>query len=485
MGARKIAQSLHIDRKTVKRIIEYKGDLPASSRKGKITVDEDLLRETFTRCDGWSERVHEILLKEHGVRIGYSTLTALIREFDLKNKKRDRSGRQPDLPGEEFQHDTSPYKIKINDTLTRVQASLTYYRYSKERYLKFYPSFTRFHMKCFFFEALSYFGYVPKTCIIDNTNLAVLHGTGKNAVMVPEMNAFAKQFGFEWMAHEIKHSNRKAGNERSFWTLETNFFPGRTFTSWEDLNRQAFIWCRERSIKPTTKQKIIPADAFEYEKAYMKKITLGITAPYRQHLRVIDQYGYIAFNANYYWIPSDHSGNVTILEYADKLKIYSKRKDVIEYALASSDIKNQRFAPEGVILRYRPKNKKVSSTEEEKRLRSMSGDIDQYLTLSLKTLGGYQTRHRFIKGVHALSRKVTNDIFNAAIVRALDYQIYNLQTLSNICSLIVQNESFTMPCPEIDFDFEKRESYLEGEWSDEPDLDEYKNRFLGDKDEET
>src|SRR5215831_665809 len=47
-----------------------------------------------------------------------------------------------------------------------------------------------------------------------------------DAVMVPEMEAFAKQYGFRFVCHEKNHPNRKAGEERSFWTVETNFLPG-------------------------------------------------------------------------------------------------------------------------------------------------------------------------------------------------------------------------------------------------------------------
>ena len=84
-----------------------------------------------------------------------------------------------------------------------------------------------------------FWGYRARQCIIDNTNLARLRGTGANAVMVPEMEAFARQYGFVFRCHALKHPNRKAGEERSFWTVETNFLPGRTFQSLEDLNQQA------------------------------------------------------------------------------------------------------------------------------------------------------------------------------------------------------------------------------------------------------
>src|SRR6266566_4363593 len=67
---------------------------------------------------------------------------------------------------------------------------------SKRRYLRFYRMFNRFRMKCFFDEALKFWAYSAPVCIIDNTNLARLRGTGKDAVIVPEMEACAKQYGF-------------------------------------------------------------------------------------------------------------------------------------------------------------------------------------------------------------------------------------------------------------------------------------------------
>jgi hypothetical protein len=67
------------------------------------------------------------------------------------------------------------------------------------------------------------------------------------------------------------HSNRKAGNERGFFTLVTNFFSGRKFEDMDDLNAQAFEWATVRSAnRPTGKTRLIPATAFEYEKAYLQ-----------------------------------------------------------------------------------------------------------------------------------------------------------------------------------------------------------------------
>ena len=149
-----------------------------------------------------------------------------------------------------------------------------------------------------------FWGYSAPWGIIDNTNLARLRGAGKGAIIVPEMEAFARRYGFEFVCHAINHPNRKAGEERSFWTVETNFLPGRTFESLEDLNEQARQWATERmEHRPQGKSRLIPAKAFEHERSYLHALPRHLPPPYQEHQRGTDQYGYVAFGANYYWVP--------------------------------------------------------------------------------------------------------------------------------------------------------------------------------------
>jgi len=70
--------------------------------------------------------------------VGYSTLTRLLRELDPGQKKKKRTVHVEDIPGQEMQHDTSPYRLIIGNRQVQVVASLLYFRYSKMRYLKFY-----------------------------------------------------------------------------------------------------------------------------------------------------------------------------------------------------------------------------------------------------------------------------------------------------------------------------------------------------------
>ena len=230
MTLREISRRLRISRNTVRTIIRQAGRQPAVVRKDQKQIDPDLLQKLYQDCDGWVQRVHEKLAEEHGISLGYSTLTRMLRKQGLGLPASQRCDHVPDEPGREMQHDTTVYQVELGDQRTKVIASLLYLRYSKRRYLKFYRVFNRFAMKCFLHEALMFWGYAARQCVIDNTNLARLRGTGRQAVIVPEMVAFGRGYGFEFLCHEIRHPNRKAGEEHSFWTVETNFLPGRRFS---------------------------------------------------------------------------------------------------------------------------------------------------------------------------------------------------------------------------------------------------------------
>jgi transposase len=265
---KRIAHLLEVDIKTVRKIIRNAGDNGSQKpRSDNIEVDGELLKKVYHDCEGYGQRIHEVLTEEHGLEIAYSTLTRKIRETGLGQNVSARSCHEPDVPGEEMQQDTSPFTLKVGGVKTKVICSGLYLRYSKMRYIWFYRRYDRFAMKCFMEKALGFWGYSARTCVIDNTSLAIWYGSGFRAVFVPEMVNFAKNYGFTWKAHEIGHHNRKPGVERNFWTVETNFFPGRTFMSLEDLNEQAFQWATDRYAKrPQAKTGLIPINTFEHEK---------------------------------------------------------------------------------------------------------------------------------------------------------------------------------------------------------------------------
>jgi hypothetical protein len=372
-----------------------------------------------------------------------------------------------------MQHDTSPFTVTLGQTPAKLQASLLYLRYSKRRYLQFYRVFDRFQMKCFLHRALVHWGYSPPVCIIDNTNLARLRGLGQQAVIAPEMEAFAKSYGFRFVCHAPKHSDRKAGEERSFLTVETNFLPGRTFASLEDLNRQALEWSAVRmEQRPQGKPGLIPAQAFEYERGFLQQLPPHLPAPYKLLERSIDEYGYVAVEANYYWVPGTGRGEVTVLRYDQHLEIYQFSQRLMQYPLLPEGVKNQPVTPPGQpVSRYQPRHRKQPSDQEQKRLREMAPAVSAYVDFIWASPG--LLHHQHVRRLLALSQQMSPELFVRSVERAHRYRITSLATLEQIARLLFQAGADPLPAPPIDESFRDRPAYQEGSLTDSPNLSQY------------
>jgi len=476
-GKKEIARLLRIDVKTVRAILNTEPGEP-TSRGDKILLDYDMLSSLYERCEGYVQRMHEVLGEEKKISIGYSTLTRLLREYGIGSTVVERDKRYPDLPGEEMQQDTSVYTVKLGEERRRLVCSGLYLRYSKMRYVKFYPRFDRFRMKCFFAEALGFFGYTAKRCIIDNTNLAVLYGTGERAVMNPEMIAFAQRYGFSWKAHRIRQSNRKAGKERNFLTLQTNFFPARSFRDLTDLNRQAFAWATQRfASRPQSRTRLIPAELFEQEKPYLVKLPVYIEPPYQEHQRTLDPYGYIAMYANYYWVPEKRlSGKLTVIEYAEHISIYHNHTKLIEHELAPWDTRGAKITPDGVPPPHQqPRSRKQGCAEEEKRLRQMGEVCNAYLDYLQSTECAVGQKPKLIRELYRLSTKMSGPLFLKTVQRALEYRLASAASIERIAGRLIKNqtpEAFEIPAAN---HYEHRSSYQDGRLSSEEDLGRYRD----------
>ncbi len=471
MPIREISRGLKLSRNAVRRIIAQAGLMPRLVRPPVQVIDPDLLRQLHQECHGYAQRMGEKLREEHGIAIKYSTLTRHLRQLGIGTPVNLRCERGLEEPGAEMQHDTSPFTLRVGLVLLRVQASLLYLRYSKRRYLQFYPVFDRFHMKCFLHVALTPWGYAAGICVIDNTNLARLRGLGSNAVIVPEMEAFAKSRGFVFLCHAPGHPDRKAGEERSFLTVETNFVPGRTFQSLEDLNRQALEWSTVRmEQRPQGKAGLIPAQAFEHERSFLTQLPKHLPAPYLLLERSVDEYGYVAIEGNYYEVPGTGRGKIQVLRYLHHLVLCQDRRSLIEYPLPPWGVRNQPFGlPGPKAPRYQPRNRKQSSQEEEKRLRAIDPSINAYVDFILGTPG--LLRHQFLRRLWAWRQRWSTTLFLRTIERAHRYRITSLETLERIA--LLELDDTALPDPLVDPELEKRPTYQEGSLTDTPDLSRY------------
>jgi hypothetical protein len=464
---KRIARLMKHDPKTVRGIVHKKDK--KRERVDKCRIDEDLLKELYQRCAGYRQRMREILKEEYNIAISYPALTRVLRKLSIGTAKTQRCIQVPDIPGEEMQQDTSPYTIKIGGRFTKVICSGLYLRYSKMRYIRFYLSFNRFKMKCFFHEALTHWGYSAKKCIIDNTNLAVLHGTGFRAVFHPAMESFAKNYGFQWQAHEVGHANRKAGTERNFWTVETNFFPGRYFKDLADLNRQALQWSTERyAQRPLSKTKLIPVELFRQEKPELCRLPVYIHPPYQEVVRKTDQYGYIEFDANYYWVPGHKQAKIKVLEYPQTLTVYPPDAREYTYTKKDEDRRGEKVSPQGEpSATCQPNNRKRTYTKEEQWLRCYDAVCAEYLDFVKSPESRIAQKGSFIRHLYLLAQKVSPVLFKKTVTRALKYQSSQIASLERIARQLMNDQQQIEPSIEISNDYINRPMYQKGKLSKE------------------
>lgn len=242
-GFRAIARTLGVARQSVRDVLEAgTTKVPEMTRAEAPEAFRDEILEQHAACKGNLVRVHEELVAR-GATFSYPALTSFCRKHGIGYSPPPPEGRYEFAPGSEMQHDTSPHRARIGERERLVQSASLVSCYSHMLFVQLYPRFRRFECKIFLTDALVYLGGACGVCMIDNTNVVALHGTGASMVPAPEMVAFGERFHFEFKAHEVGDADRSGRVEAPMSFIENNFYAGRSFRNFDDANRQARDWC--------------------------------------------------------------------------------------------------------------------------------------------------------------------------------------------------------------------------------------------------
>ena len=378
---RGIARAMKLSRGAVRQVLRAGTELvPHLVRAEKAAPYHEQILELYARCKGNLVRVHEELLAT-GAQLSYPALTAFCRRLGIGQQRKLPVGEYHFQPGQEMQHDTSPHRVEIGGQRRLVQTASLVLCYSRMLFFQFSPTFTRFDCKLFLSDALEYVQGSCDICMIDNTHVVVLQGTGRSMVPVPEMAAFAERFGFQFQAHEKGDANRSAHVERRFSYIENNFLAGRSFADWDDANRQARAWCDQVNAQYRSKLKASPRELFASERAYLNPLPVWVPPVYRLHQRLVDMAGYVSLNNNRYSVPEEFLGlQVEVRETKDTMEIYRGPRLLASHRRVLEATGRRYSLPE----HHRPrgqgrKPKPADCSAEENRLRQQVPEIVPYL----------------------------------------------------------------------------------------------------------
>ena len=443
-GTRAIARALQISRGAVKAVLhDGRAEPPPMARAERAEPHRDDILALYTECGGNLVRVHEELVARHQVALSYPALTAFCRKHGIGHEPAKPAGRYHFEPGQEMQHDTSPHDVHIGGALRRVQTASLVLAYSRRLYFQFYPRFTRFECKVFLDDGVTYHDGACEHCMIDNTHVVVLAGTGKQMVPVPEMEAFARRLQFTFIAHEKGDANRSARVERPFHFIERNFLAGRKFTDFADANRAARAWCDQvnarfrRSLSSSSNQ------LYAVERIAMRRLPLWRPEVYVLHQRVVDLEGYIHVDGHIYSVPYQLIGKaVEVRETKDKVHVFVGPREVAVHDKAISTTKQRKTLPAHRPSRGQPA---VHATPlpEERELADAGAPFAGYAATLKQRIGPRWPVA--LRRLAQMRRDYPTAPLAAAIETAAHYGLYDLDRVERIILRNVATAYFVVP----------------------------------------
>lgn len=418
--------------------------MPPLRREEKAEPHRDEILHQYAKCEGNLARVHEEL-EGQGVQISYPGLTAFCRRHGITAPPTKVVGEYHFEPGSEMQHDTSPHKASIGGKLEKVQTAAQVLAYSRMLFFQHYPTFNRFYCKVFLTEAALYIGGVCAECMIDNTHVVVLSGTGPQMVVVPEMEAFGKRLGFVFRAHRVGDPDRKARVERAFHHIENNFLVGRTFADHDDLNRQAREFCDKVNARIKRHLHASPRELFAVEQPRLRPLPIHVPEVYQLHQRIVDVSGYVTLHAHRYSAPLNLIGRqLEVRETKDSVEIYQGPRQVARHRRVLAGAPTKVTAPQ-----HRPPRgqgltaQRPDSTADERLLQASSEEMAAYVRALKQRLGGLQATLA-LRRLASFLRDYPQDAVLDAVKTAAHFGLFDMQRLERMVLRAIGNEYFVI-----------------------------------------
>ena len=278
--------------------------------------------------------------------------------------------------------------------------------------------------------------------MIDNTHVVLASGSGSEAVIAPEMAAFARTLGFGFVAHRVGHPDRKGRIERIFAYVEGHFLPGRTFRDYADLNAQARLWC-ETVANATQKRALgMSADAaYVLEKPYLTPLPAVLPPVYEVVERTVDLSGYVSIDANRYSVPERLCGQpVTVYKHPERIAVHHRGTVVAEHARLidrrQGTVRDPAHHPTPI--------RKGRVAPPDEALWGETPLLCEYAQALRRHVG--QGRRR-LRRLQELQRTYPAEPFLAAIRQALAFGLFDMARLEALILKQVAGDFFALKAP--------------------------------------
>lgn len=325
---RAIARELGVDRKSVRSVLKRRSvDLKPALRTRASILDpfKDQILELLRLEPRITHTAVLVRLREQGYLGGITVLKSFINS----NRKRPEPRREAFLrlefaAGECAQVDWGEFGDVFRDG-TKVHCFAIVLAHSRYMTIEFtksekFEDFIRCHENAFRF-----FGGVPRECWYDNLTSAVTDRLGTLVKFNARFMAYMGHHGIRPHACNPARANEKGRVEDLIKFIRMNFWPGREFADFEDLQRQSISWRNQfanQRVHGSTRR--VPRLHFESdEKPALRAMSESKYDTDEVFSRVVPPDFHIPYDTNRYSVPWSLTGlSVTLRITASDIKIY-------------------------------------------------------------------------------------------------------------------------------------------------------------------
>ncbi|MEA2114892.1 MAG: IS21 family transposase [Thermodesulfobacteriota bacterium] len=368
-------------------------------------------------------------LQELGYTGGYNTVKRYVRV--IRPKRSPAFLKLSFAPGECAQVDWgSCGSVPVGNTRRRLSFFAMVLCYSRMLYVEFTVSQTMEHWLACHEHAFDFFGGVPSRIMVDNLKSAVLRRiVGQAPVFNTTYLDFARHWGFDISACNVRKGNEKGIVERGVGYVKKNFLSGLEIKDFHHLQPACRQWmdtiCNVRVHGETKKQ---PQELFAGEKPSLQSLPAhGYDIGVVKQVRASSQFR-VSVDSNRYSVPAQYAGAaLTMKLYPDRVCFYHQEQLIARHVRCydrHQDFENPEHPKPLLAQRRKAKNQQVI-----KRFMMLSPlAVDYYQALENKRMNPLI----HVRKIVALSEIHGIEPVRRAMEDAFSFQAFSSEYIANI-----------------------------------------------------
>jgi transposase len=329
-----IAQALGLHADTVRRAVEVERFHPAEQlRASQLDPYLGFLQQTLAQHPRLrATRLHQ-MIRDRGYQGSVEQLRRTVAR--LRPRPHEVFLQLQVFPAEQGQVDWAHFGAVLVGRAKRTLSCFVFtLSWSRALYLEFFfdqtmENFLRGHVNAF-----QFFTGGPRLILYDNLRSAVLERHGPDIHFNPRLLELAGHYHFVPRPCQVRAGNQKGRVERAIRYVRDSFWAGRTFTTLEDCNRQAWRWRDEVAHQrswPTDRTHSV-AQAFADEQPRLLPLPLHSFHTDRIETVRSAKTIFVRFDRNDYSIPPEAVGRaLTLAASATEVRLLDGREEIARH----------------------------------------------------------------------------------------------------------------------------------------------------------